>query len=442
MRKLQDPRVDIDSAKVKKYKSRIYNMDFASLVKIIDAVYITSDIRYLRFIYDPYAFALLLDPVKNPSYVIPKKDWQPDIYTCEQVFRALLRKEKPKMIMQNFTELEKQFFRDIYTGTFSLRYPPELIFRTLSKYRNFNFAEAWHSWSLQPNPYAAAHTLISPLTDRRDGALGFVPKKPVPVAGYPIRTNRLTEDKSVIRYPCLIQPFIQGERVMAHKGMGAVRLMTEDNYVFESGSPITKLKKYNHTGVIDGVLRDGDFFAVDLLQINDHWLYDRPLSDRMKFFWKFGEFFPRSYIIRSLKEMRDKSEEIMEDLGRRLVIKPLNAKYLPDTMNMARINGNTVFLKAYRLGKNLAVRTSEWDHLGTFPEEIFEHPMEVINDVNGRILEVDRNGRALRVAYEYERANTTAEVMHAFGMTRKEDVRFKSMSWDIKDIWIGDSRIM
>lgn len=461
-----------DKVNTKSKRSKVWNkehirnyerkrMNFLSLARIYDSINLTGKSHYTRYITDPYAVLLLLGLPKNIELPLGVKNQHQidDVersWDCKRVYEALMAKgteeeifEAHKELIENMGPLEFVYLKEIAQNRRPQNISTKTVLRELTKDREIEFEELYYVWVLQPDPEAIAFMVTSGYVGRQPPrTLGN--QRVTPLAGRPIRFMPVGDRKRDVFFPCLVQPFYEGKRIQIHK-------TTEDTWFFdEDGRSLIipeleeRVGKYSHNGVIDGIIKnDGEFVAVDLLQINDVWIYDRPLTERVRFFWRFHDLFTPQMLVRNYKEFYSAIELIQVDRKTGIVIKSLNRPYCPVSTTGIIWWKSQPIIQA-RIGKVLGrtkqvvLQTQDYKMLFSLPDDMLEDE-EWMDDLKGRIVDVDRDGRILGFRDDLIEANTWEEVSEEWDLSSPDELlndeikegQFrrwpKSSIWEIED---------
>ena len=307
-----------------KLQDNLTNMKFQSWTYMTDLIWETGDYEYFKQIMDPYALMLYLgiyEPVNIPE--VSEKCVDEDL-RCKEVWGVLKRNDKEEImeLVKKTDDSGEKYLRKIAKGKNINDITVKEILRAITKYRVFFIEDAYNSWVLQPDPEAFAFSVISNYTIRKRILTQF---RITPAVGVPINMMEPKRNR-LIRFPCYVsENLFSWDRVQVHKFHDEVRIFDKNGRKFEYKEETMKeILKLQISGLFDAVVsEEGKIRFYDILCIQDVWVYDRPLTERIKYFWNFAPNDVKSNVCWSWEEIAKlwKHENVL--------VRNLNREYSP-----------------------------------------------------------------------------------------------------------------
>jgi hypothetical protein len=408
-------------------------MKYSELVSLLDIINATEDKSYIQHIDDPFALMLLfgvyvkvdLPPGFTPSDAL-RREW-----TCEEVWDMIHNPETDwKQILMSLTKNEQFYLQEIVNLRNVEGVTARDILREFSKIRAIDLEDAYTAWRLQPDPQAMSYAILSTYTlKNQERNPGF--QRITPAAGLPVHLMYPAGRLDQIRYPCAAFEVPAGERAQLHKDGPAVRIFDDrHNILFQGEASI--YSELPHDGVFDGFWDDGSFRAWDVIQINDVWMYNGPLYQRLQYLWRLGWFTARwSTCLNPAALAR------MDDLWEGpVVVKNLNTAYDPALVGawIEYSAGHTVLLKVSRVHRG---DKTIWTLMTEDGVSLFQFGGQHVGLTNkDRVVEVTRSGKIVRHRPDLGFAQEWDEVQEIFEIEKPEDlVPEGSDDWVKKSLW-------
>lgn len=318
-----------DKKRIRK-DSKVFDVEyqtdlFVSVLHSLNNFLYTGNYHYFSFLRDPYAMLFCAKPELLREIHTKKDNWE-QIITCKEVYETIKEGRTEEISLH---KEEREILKDLQ----QLKIPinEEKLLKSLIRNRPIDKMQVKSTWILQPNIEAIIFAIAS-----RRAEIETV----TPVIGIPIRLMTSTNQRNKIRFPCVIEPKIDGKHVQIHK--------TAEKYtIFDKNGEILKEKLLNFDGlgdlgkilsqnneiiapnqgsyVVDGVLTpENEVKVFDILALNDIWFNNRPLSERLKHEWRFYPHTVERFVVWGWEEMKEVTKEMGD-----FVVKNLNKPYDP-----------------------------------------------------------------------------------------------------------------
>lgn len=412
-------RIRKDSKVVEKeYKSDL----FISLLRVLNNYVHENNYEYFAYLRDPYSFLFCFHPELIKEIKAEGTDWE-QVLSCQEVYDAINEgtTEGLKLDDESREILE-------YLQTLKIRINEEKLLKNLIKNRDISEKNVMDTWILQPNPEAISFAIGSARAEL---------ETITPVIGVPVRLMTTTSKRNKIRFPCVVEEKLVGERAQIHK--------TADKYIiFDKNGEILKEKPLNlgdlgdfgkfltQNGeiiapnqanyVIDGIIcGENETKIFDILALNDVWYNQRPLEERLNHLWRFYPNTIERQIAWNWTQLNQITEE-MEDF----VVKNLNRPYDP-TLRDAWISTevDTALLQVSNI-KHHANETFLVSKEGT---PIFRIGVKLEEDLLKRTVEVKKNGKVIKILNSAYLPDGLDEIYMKWNIKRKEGMKVGMCEW-------------
>jgi hypothetical protein len=408
-------------------------MRFSELVSLLDIISLTGDKAYLQHIDDPFALMLLFGvyvKVDLPQGFLPSEALRND-FSCEEIWDLVHDSGTDwGPVLMALRRNEQFYLQEIVSLRSVEGVSARDIIREFSKIRAFDFEDTYRAWCLQPDPQAMSYAIFSTYTLKSPwGNPGF--QRVTPAVGAPIHLMYPEGRLDQVRFPCVAFEVPEGERVQLHKDCDDVRVFdSRHNLVGLSGG--CDYSVIPHSGVFDGFWDNGTFWAWDVVQLNDVWLYNDELAQRVRYLWRLGQFSARMHYCFNWDEV-----ERFQELGLGpVVLKNLNSVYDP-ALRGAWIDfsaGKVVQLKVSRVHRGA---DTVWTLMTEDGVSLFQFGGQNVGLSNkDRVVEVNRSGEIVRHRPDLGFAQSWLEVQSVFGISEPGDlVPEDSEDWIRKSLW-------
>jgi hypothetical protein len=374
-----------------------------SVIKAVQLAIITGKLEYFTYLKDPYALLLVLTPIGVEREV--DSDKEVNSVTAKEYVEAVLGDDIDS-IWDRMTPEEQDWCNFWANGRQDFN--PLDILKECAKAWKLSVDNVISTWYFQPDPISLVFGLTSPRAP-----LEHV----TPVVGVPYVMISPSDNVQQLRFPLLINESMHGyTHVQIHKDGDLFTAFSKDealkNYV-EDSEPMDLwldpktfeyLKSIPHTYVVEGWYNGDDLVLWDVLCWNDIWLYERPLSERVKLLWHFHECRDAPLIVRNKTQIPKDSVYI----GRNL-----NAPYNPARRDTdITIGEATVLLRVGGRrggGRKTYLNTDDG-------KSIFEVPFYVEKEDRGAVCEVTRDGKVLRILPRKTNVDSWADVCVHLGL--------------------------
>jgi hypothetical protein len=393
------------SPRAKNIQTNFYQEDyFFSVKNVIELFWETGDIKYVRYIHDPYGILLLLDPIgpKNDNYGLKTADF-PNI-KCQEYYEAVKNNEIEE-IWKEMTQEEQVFALKIDAPGSQL--PKTDIIREIAQENGLDLLETLDCWAIQPDPEAIAFALGADLA-KTDGV--------TPMIGRPLNVATPTTIKYGIRFPGFIEKNLYQDSsfdlVHIHKDE-TLQVFNKNKKEISLSIDLSPLEE-EMSFVLEGFASKDELFITDILAWDGLFLYRRPAIERLTMLWRFPEFFHERIIVRSWKDLENWADKYKEGV----LFRNLNSAYNPTSQDShIMIEGEPLTCALKVMGKKggrdktfLSCKIPK----GTY-YQLFEIPIKMDKKERGDVLEVRANGEVIQNLGKTE-ADSWGEVCTKWGL--------------------------
>lgn len=414
-------------------------MTFEDLCKLLDHVNATGEFEYIQHLRDPYALMLLLgvyEKVNLPD-VMANPAFYKENLLCQRVWE-LLKEGNPFKIgplVEKVSQLGQYYLHLIAEGKNLEGVTVEIALRELSKVRQFEFRDAYHTWVLQPDPEVLSFAVISDYTSNDSHS---ATQRVTPAVGVPFNLVHVGTDRYDIRYPCAVALFYpDADQIQIHKDLGQWKIFDAmgNDYIINNNWIKICLGALKVDGVFEAYYRPstGYIYFSDILCLNDVWFHNRPFAERMQFLWHFSPHV-LSYMVIDHAYPTHELSQLMVD-GAMLMFRNLNRIYCPlyrDNIMVPGLN-TTIQAKVKRTpGKNgrFVLQTGDGVNLFTFGTD------RIARDDVGKVVDVNQDGVVLQYRFDLKEAQDWDEVAEIWGIEDVNDLEYdedgkwpKSIRW-------------
>jgi hypothetical protein len=350
---------------------------FYSLVNVYNNYETTGRKEFVRYLQDPYAILLLLNPigVHLSEQDIASSVAGANTVTCQEYYEAV-EENRIGDILSRLTSYERQWCSNLANN--KPIYAASEVLREIAMDRNLLWQEIRDTWKLQPDPVAMSFAISAPRAKT----------EPVtPVIGIPYIHIHPSDQQNQIRFPCAVEPY-SDELIQIHRDADLLEAYS-NNEVVEIDDAKSELASINASYVVEALNTPGGLKIWDVLCWNDVWLHRRPLSERLNLLWHFHELTNERLILHNMEQIWDATNEYGT-----VVARNLNAPYDP-TLERAQILVNTQVLRL-RIGSRKG--GGRKSYLNTSDgRAVFEYPEYLEKEDLGDVVEIDADGNILRL---------------------------------------------
>lgn len=406
-----------DSKIVRRIPKKIdetYETDYLeSVVRAYDLYLEAKTLEGAKYLRDPYAIALFLEPSGRVLSKIKPKLQEDGELTCKEYFDAVADNEMSR-ILPKMTEREYLFCNLAAHG--GLGVPKYDVIGLIAKSLGLNVGETLHCWVLQDDVLAISFALAS----KRAILEGVTP-----VIGLPLNMIYPSYTTSHIRFPAVVEKIpSKSTMVHIHKDGNLFKIFDSDGKEVDLDKNIVdKLKNIPSSYVIEGFINGSDQLVIwDVLCWNDIWLYLRPLSERVNMLWRFHEWNQERFVVRNWKDLQQ-----FED---NYVLRNTNSLYDPTKSDSHIFLTEETQTAVLRVGGAKGKKTP---CLVTHDKKpLFELGVKIDREDYGDIVEVSKKGEVVQILRHGTAVDTYSEVMRKWNLPSFEEYsvyRMPKGSW-------------
>lgn len=392
-------------------------MSFKSLCELLDHIGVANSKSYLAHIRDPWAFMLLCglpSPVSLPAFrpVDDRADW-----SCEDVYRGLVGGDSDELdfILSRMDKRELEYLHIFASGEVPRGVSVYDLLAGLASVRFFDVGDAYASWRLQPDPASLAFAVLSNYTSPGGYAGGY--QRVSPAAGQPVILPNVQRRMGVVRFPVLVESFDRDmRRLQVHRSGEDVRIFDYKGSSVVDDAVADFARKTPNDFVIDVLRGDGSVRLLDIVSLNDIWFHNRPLSERLSYFWRFFDGVER-LVLWSFPELRERRSLFGES---DVLVRNLNEDFVDNFWMVLGLSGVAQLEVARRRGsRTFGLRSEDRDVVFEFQE----HWQDRISGAEtGKIVDVSYDGTILGHRKDLKKPMSSEELLNAWGLKSIDDI--------------------
>lgn len=347
---------------------------FYSVVSVYQNYQATGDKGLVRYLTDPYAILLLLNPL-GAQVSNTASDVQSPSVTCKEYYDAV-QENRINEILPRMTQLEREYCS--YLATEQPIYEESDVLRVLAEDRHLLWQEIRDTWNLQPDPVAISFAITAPRAK----------VEPVtPVIGIPYNQINPTDEQELIRFPCAVEPYTD-EIVQIHKNGDTFKVFGAD-ISNDKQDALVEIFGVESSFVIEALNYPEEIKVWDILCWNDIWFHQRPLNERLNFLWHFTIYDQNRLIVTDMEQLMDAQREFG-----RVMARNLNEKYDPYSKRAQILIENQYIRLRLGTRRGGGARTYLKTNDG---KTVFEYPDYIEREDLGDVVEIDAKGNILRL---------------------------------------------